>query len=82
MEGPGAFVMPVTVPEDFTATLVRKMTIEIAQKSPKILRVNQTAPVPCNIGETQIRDDYDKLIDDLTNGHPDTWRWRNPDWNK
>lgn len=54
--GPGAFVVPVTDWQDFTAAVTRKLALEIAGTPPeRLIRAQGEAPYDCGIGEEMWR---------------------------
>ncbi|NRB05183.1 MAG: DUF1194 domain-containing protein [Rhodobacteraceae bacterium] len=61
--GPGAFVIPVLDWDRFAEAVRRKLVLEIAGRTPQVLRVNaeQTQPYNCLIGE-QIWERYRSLF--------------------
>ncbi len=74
--GPGAFAIAIDRPEDFATTLERKMVTEIASHSELIYRAASSEAADCHIGERKVREDYNKQLDDVTNGKSERWRWR------
>lgn len=74
--GPGSFLFPVEVPDQFAQTLVSKMTVEISGQTPKVVRVQAQHTVDCQIGERKARDEYERQLNDITNGNSERWKWR------
>ncbi|MEM7300107.1 MAG: DUF1194 domain-containing protein [Pseudomonadota bacterium] len=74
--GPGAFTIAVDGVEDFAPSLERKMRLEIADQNARIYRVAAPDTTDCQIGERKVREDYNRQLDDITNGKSERWRWR------
>lgn len=74
--GPGSFTMAVGAPEDFAKTLRRKMILELAGRRAVLIRAKAPAQISCDMGEEQSEQEYNAQIDEITQGHPESWRFR------
>ena len=81
--GPGAFSLPVSSWQTFERTIKKKLVTEVAGGHPgraTIMLAAAKSKSDCLAGEKAERENYLKLLDDLTNGKSQRWRPREQDW--
>ena len=81
--GPGAFSLPVSSWQNFEQTIKRKLVTEVAGDHPGPATITLAAAKSksdCLAGEKAERENYLKLLDDLTNGKSQRWWPREQDW--
>lgn len=73
--GPGAFLVAIDNPADFARALEQKLMLEIASPNAPLYRTFAANSIDCQIGEQNVGEDYNRQLDDITNGQSERWRW-------